>query len=112
MAGQHREKDAEQLYRQALAIVADVEGEEHPVAAELFSSLAAVAEAQGHIDDAELHLRQAITIATRTLGPDHEMTEAFVHDLATFYEAHGMPARAEPLREREALLREARERSP
>ena len=70
----HR-KQAEPLYRQALAIRQRVLGEEHPATADSYNNVAMNLDAQGRYQEAEPLYRRALEILRATLPPGHPLIE-------------------------------------
>jgi tetratricopeptide (TPR) repeat protein len=70
-------KIAQELYREALAIDADIIGTSHPTYATRLNNLATVLEAQGNCAEAEALYREALAIGEDGLGEDHPTSKIF-----------------------------------
>lgn len=102
-------KEAEGLYRRALAIREQEQGPNHPDVAAVLNNLAGLEAAQGHYDDARPLLQRALTIREATLGDAHVLTAQSLNNLALLDAAQGNAAGAEPLYQRAlAILENAR----
>ena len=90
-------REAEPLYRQALAIRQKVLGPEHSDTAMSLNNLASLLQDQGHLAEAEPLLRQALAINQKVLGPEDLDTATSLNNLAMVLKAQGRLAEAEPL---------------
>jgi CHAT domain-containing protein len=88
---------AEQMYKQALAIRKKVLGEDHPDYAISLNNLAVLYESMGNYGEAWPLFKQSLTIIKRFLGEDHPDYATSLNNLAALYESMGNYAEAEPL---------------
>jgi tetratricopeptide (TPR) repeat protein len=104
---QGRYGEAEPLYQQALAIMRERLGEQHPDTAASLNNLARLYQAQGRYDEAEPLYQQALAIMRERLGEQHPHTAASLNNLAMLYQAQGRYDEAEPLYQQAlAIMRE------
>jgi tetratricopeptide (TPR) repeat protein len=104
---QGRYGEAEPLYQQALAIMRERLGEQHPDTATSLNNLAGLYQAQGRYDEAEPLYQQALAIRKARLGEQHPDTAASLNNLAGLYQAQGRYDEAEPLYQQAlAIMRE------
>lgn len=75
---------AELLFKQALKIVENDVGPEHPNVAVCFNNLAEVYHTQGEYAKAELLLGRALAILEKTRGPEHPDVAMSLATLADF----------------------------
>jgi len=101
-----RYREAEPLYRRALAIREQVLGPEHPTTAMSLYSLAGLCQAQGRFEEAESLYQGALTIYEQVLGPEHPTTAMSLYSLAGLCQAQGRYEEAEPLYQRALTIRE------
>lgn len=117
-------REAEGLYRQALAFLEKAHGPRHPEAGTTLNNLAGAVGAQGRLAEAELLLRRAVAMLESTAGSRHRRTAAARENLgellaatgraeearrmlaaaAAAYRASGDPAAAEQAERRAASL--------
>ena len=88
---------AEPLFRQALEIRKQVQGERHPDYAGSLVSLALLYQSMGDYAKAEPLFRQVMQIDKQALGERHPDYATSLHNLATLYKEMGDYAKAEPL---------------
>jgi CHAT domain-containing protein/tetratricopeptide (TPR) repeat protein len=103
---QGRYGEAEELYKRALAIRAQVLGESHPDVAYALNNLALVYWTQGRYSEAEGLYKRALAILEKALGANHADVGWTVNDLALVYRAQGKYSEAEELFERALVIRE------
>jgi tetratricopeptide (TPR) repeat protein len=104
---QGRYGEAEPLYQQALAIMRERLGEQHPHTATILNDLARLYQAQGRYDEAEPLYQQALAIMRERLGEQHPHTATILNNLAGLYQAQGRYDEAEPLYQQAlAIMRE------
>ena len=96
-----RPKEADAVYRRALAIDEKDLGSDHPDTAADLSNLAVLLLATGRLAEAEPLLRRALAIDERWLGPDDPSVAFDLNNLAVLLRAMNQPEEAE------ALLRRA-----
>ncbi len=101
-----RYREAEPLYRRALAIREQVLGPEHPTTAMSLYSLAGLCQAQGRFEEAESLYQGALTIYEQVLGPEHSTIAGSIDSLAGLYRVQGRYEEAEPLYRRALTIRE------
>jgi tetratricopeptide (TPR) repeat protein len=94
-------REAESLFRRALAVAEAKLGPEHPDTARDLQDLGGLSQALGRPTEAELLLRRALAIAERNSGSDHPDVARILNDLAELFLATNR------LDEAEALLRRA-----
>ncbi len=94
---QGRYKEAEPLFRKALAIYEEVLGPKHPDTALSYNNLASNLDNQGRYKEAEPLCRKALAVREEVLGPKHPATAESYHNLALNLEAQGRAKEAEPL---------------
>ena len=99
-------REAEPLYRQALAIRQKVLGPEHSDTATSLNNLAVLLRDQGRLAEAELLYRQALAICQKVLGPEHSDTATSLANLASLLQAQGHLAEAEPLYRQALAIRQ------
>ncbi|RJP18113.1 MAG: TIR domain-containing protein [Candidatus Omnitrophota bacterium] len=92
-----RYKEAEMLYRRALAIREKVLGGEHPDTATSLNNLAGLYNSQGRYEEAEPLCRRALAIREKVLGGEHPDTAISLNNLAGLYDSQGKYEEAEPL---------------
>ena len=105
---QGRYGEAEPLYQQALAIMREQLGEQHPHTATSLNNLAVLYKAQGRYDEAEPLYQQALAITRERLGEQHPDTATSLNNLAVLYQAQGRYDEAEPLYQQALAIRKAR----
>jgi tetratricopeptide (TPR) repeat protein len=93
--GQYRE--AEPLFRRALAIDEQSRGPDHPEVAIRLNNLAVLLRATNRPAEAEPLFRRALAIRERSYGPDHPDIAQSLNNLAVLLRATDRPAEAEPL---------------
>jgi tetratricopeptide (TPR) repeat protein len=91
--GRYREE--EPLREQALAIMRQVLGEEHPETAAAYNNLAGCQQSQGRYGQAERGFERALAIRRQALGEEHPDTAAVYVNLASCQQDQGRYARAE-----------------
>jgi len=101
-----RYREAEPLYRRALAIREQVLGPEHSTTAMSLYSLGRLCQAQGRFEEAEPLYQRALTIFEQVLGPEHPTTAGSLNALARLYKDEGKYEQAEPLYRRALTIRE------
>jgi tetratricopeptide (TPR) repeat protein len=104
---QGRYGEAEPLYQQALAIMREQLGEQHPHTATSLNNLAVLYKAQGRYDEAEPLYQQALAITRERLGEQHPDTATSLNNLAALYKAQGRYDEAEPLYQQALAIRKA-----
>ena len=90
-------KEAESLYKQAVAIFEKALGPDHPEVAQILNNLAELYRNQGKLTDAEPLYKKALDIFEKALGPDHPQVATSLNNLALLYKQQGKLAEAEPL---------------
>jgi tetratricopeptide (TPR) repeat protein len=91
----HRE--AEPLYRRALAIDEQSFGPDHPNVAIRLNNLAQLLQATNRLADAEPLMRRALAILERSLGENHPNVASALNNLAQLLQATNRLKEAEPL---------------
>ena len=74
--------EAEQHYREAVALHRETLPPEHPTLAASLTGLSDILREQARLDEAEPLVREALAIRQATLGPDHVLTASSMHALA------------------------------
>jgi tetratricopeptide (TPR) repeat protein len=92
--------EAGRLFQKALDIFRKVVGEDHPVTARGYGSVARNLDAQGRHAEAEPLNRKALEIRRKVLGEDHADTARSYNNLAFNLSAQGRYAEAGPLNQR------------
>jgi len=95
--GQKKYREAETLYRRALAIFERVYGEEHYEIAVSLNNLAAIYHALGKLEEAEHLYQRALAIKEKIFGADHPDVAMTLNNLAMFYKSIKRYAEAETL---------------
>ncbi len=90
-------KQAEPLFKRALAIREQQLGTDHPDTATSLNILASLYQAQGKYAEAEPLFKRALHIWEQQLGPEHPDVAYPLNGLASLYQAQGKYAEAEPL---------------
>lgn len=85
LAGQGRFAEAELQYRQAMDLARQVNGERHPVVAQILSSLAVNAQRRGKFAEAEQLFREASAINLEKLGAGHALAGRDASNLASLF---------------------------
>ncbi|MFM7716653.1 MAG: CHAT domain-containing protein, partial [Microcystis sp.] len=87
----------EPLYKEALAIIKQQLGDNHPLTASSLNNLAGLYESQGRYSEAEPLYKQALAISKQQLGDNHPDTAISLNNLAELYRVQGRYSEAEPL---------------
>ena len=82
---QGKYNEAIPLAEQALAIIKQQLGDNHPLTAQSLNNLAGLYESQGRYSDAEPLYKQALAIRKQQLGDNHPDTATSLNSLATLY---------------------------
>jgi tetratricopeptide (TPR) repeat protein len=88
---------AEPLCQQAIELIQQQMGPDHPAVAKAWSDLAMVYAAQRHYDKAEALYLEALELRYSTYGESHPEVAASLHDLGDLYAAQSLWEEAEPL---------------
>jgi len=102
-----RLREAETLYRRALAIDEGALGPDHPDVAVDLRSLALLLRATNRLGEAEPLMRRALAIDEAALGPEHPNLAADLNALALLFFRTNRLAEAEPLMRRALEIDEA-----
>ncbi len=102
---QRRFDQAELHYGQALKLLQEVRGEEHPDVAAILNNLGVLHRLHGQVTEAEPLLRRALAIKEKAFGPEHQEVALGLHNLAMLYETQGRYELAEPLYRRALAVR-------
>ncbi|MDH4033366.1 MAG: CHAT domain-containing protein, partial [candidate division Zixibacteria bacterium] len=89
--------EAEPLVKQALAIIGQALGPEHPLIAQSLHQLALIYHGQGRLSEAIPLEEQALEIRKKWAGPAHSEVASCMNDLANYYWELGQYAQAESL---------------
>src|SRR5450755_1400697 len=101
-----RYREAEPLYKRALAICEQQLGVGHPVTATSLNNLALLYQVQRKYGEAEPLYQRALAIREQQLGAEHPDTAQSLNNLAGLYQVQRKYAEAEPLYERALAIRE------
>jgi tetratricopeptide (TPR) repeat protein len=102
--GQYRE--AEPLWKSALAIYEQVLGPEHTYTLNSLNNLAILCKNQGKYEEAEPLFQRALETKERVLGSEHPDTLSIVNNLAELYRSQEKYEEAEPLFQRALEVKE------
>jgi tetratricopeptide (TPR) repeat protein len=94
---QGKYNEAIPLAEQALAIIKQQLGDNHPLTAQSLNNLALLYESQGRYSEAEPLYKQALAIRKQQLGDNHPDTAISLNNLAGLYYSQGRYSEAEPL---------------
>ena len=94
---QGKYNEAIPLAEQALAIIKQQLGDNHPSTAISLNNLAALYRVQGRYSEAEPLYKQALAIWKQQLGDNHPSTATSLNNLAALYRVQGRYSEAEPL---------------
>jgi tetratricopeptide (TPR) repeat protein len=92
--------EAELLLQQALAILEEALGSEHPHVANSLNSLAELCRVQSEYTKAEPLYNRSLAIREKAFGPEHPNVAQSLDNLAALYRAQGRYTDAEPLYQR------------
>ena len=95
--GQGFYAEAEPWFRNCLAVVRSLLGEQHPHVASSLNNLAELYRAQGRYEEAEPLYLQALQLQRSLLGESHPDVATSLNNLAELYRAQGRYEEAEPL---------------
>jgi CHAT domain-containing protein/tetratricopeptide (TPR) repeat protein len=101
-----RPTEAEEFYKQALAISERTRGPDHPDVADVLNNLSVMFRRTGRFREAEAAIKRAITIRERVLGKDHVEVARSVNNLGQIYYYQERFGEAEELYKRALTLRE------
>ncbi len=101
-----RYREAEPLYKQALAIREVSLGSNHPYTASSLNNLAGLYVNQGRYLEAKPLYDRALAIRTESLGRNHPETAGTLNNLAYLYVKQGSYSAAEPLYKQALAIRE------
>ena len=99
-------REAEGLYKRALAIREKALGANHPDVGQTLNNLASVYRAQGKYSEAEGLYKRALAIREKALGANHPDVGQTLTNLAIVYRAQGKYSEAEGLYKRALAIRE------
>ena len=99
-------REAEGLYKRALAIREKALGANHPDVGQTLNNLALVYRAQGKYSEAEGLYKRALAIREKALGANHPDVGQTLNNLASVYRDQGKYAEAEGLFKRALAIRE------
>ena len=98
--------EAQASLEQALDILQQTLGDEHPRTATALNVLGAVQSERGDFMAARMMFERALAIRERVLGPDHPDTATSLNNLASLLRSTGDYAAAQPLVEQALAIRE------
>ena len=102
---QRKFDQAELHYGQALKLLQEVRGAEHPDVAAILNNLGVLHRLHGQFAEAEPLLRRALAIKEKAFGPEHQEVALGLHNLAMLYDTQGRYEQAEPLYRRALAIR-------
>ncbi|NCR01945.1 MAG: tetratricopeptide repeat protein, partial [Microcystis aeruginosa L211-11] len=102
---QGKYNEAIPLAEQALAIIKQQLGDNHPLTAQSLNNLALLYKSQGRYSEAEPLYKQALAIRKQQLGDNHPLTAQSLNNLAALYESQGRYSEAEPLYKQALAIR-------
>jgi tetratricopeptide (TPR) repeat protein len=108
-AAQGKDREAEPLYRQALALLEKVRGPDHPQVTMVRLGLADLLAAQGNYAEAETGYQRALSGFEQTVGPNHPIVATVLERYALMLRRAGRDPDAEKV---EARAREVRAHPP
>jgi CHAT domain-containing protein len=94
---QGKYNEAIPLAQQALAIIKQQLGDNHPLTAQSLNNLALLYYSQGRYSEAEPLYKEALAISKQQLGDNHPDTAISLNNLAELYRVQGRYSEAEPL---------------
>ncbi|WOB68404.1 tetratricopeptide repeat protein [Microcystis aeruginosa LE3] len=94
---QGKYNEAIPLAEQALAIIKQQLGDNHPLTAQSLNNLALLYYSQGRYSEAEPLFKEALAIRKQQLGDNHPDTATSLNNLAGLYRVQGRYSEAEPL---------------
>ncbi|MFM6570621.1 MAG: tetratricopeptide repeat protein [Microcystis panniformis] len=94
---QGKYNEAIPLAEQALAIIKQQLGDNHPLTAQSLNNLALLYYSQGRYSEAEPLYKEALAISKQQLGDNHPDTAISLNNLAELYRVQGRYSEAEPL---------------
>ena len=90
-------EEARRLFLQALAMMEQRWGPDHPMLVRILNNLASLEYRTGHREEAGQRLRRALDIAERRLGPEHPLYAALLANYAEFLRQGGEKSQAKVL---------------
>jgi tetratricopeptide (TPR) repeat protein len=100
-------KEAENLFRRALAIDDASYGTNHPRVASILNNLAALLQVTNRLEEAEQLMRRSLPIYEASYGTDHPEVAICLHNIAVLLKTTARLAEAEPLYRRALEIDEA-----
>jgi serine/threonine-protein kinase len=76
LLSQRGDREAEALFRRALAISQSATGPDHPRVADQIHKLASALAKQGRLEEAETLARDSLALTIKTVGPNHQLVAA------------------------------------
>ncbi|TRV53305.1 MAG: tetratricopeptide repeat protein [Microcystis panniformis Mp_MB_F_20080800_S26D] len=102
---QGKYNEAIPLAEQALAIIKQQLGDNHPLTAQSLNNLALLYDSQGRYSEAEPLYKEALAIWKQQLGDNHPDTATSLNNLAALYRVQGRYSEAEPLYKQALAIR-------
>lgn len=102
LEGNHEE--ARRLFMEAVAMIEQRWGPEHPMLARILNNLASVENRAGHREEAGQRIRRALDIAEKRLGPEHPSYAALLANYAAFLRQGGDKSAAKALEARSTQI--------
>ena len=103
---QHRNAEAEPLFKRALAIKEKALGSDHLEVAVALHDLAKLCQKLSRLSEAEPLFKRALSIAEGALGPEHPWIATVLRDLTDLYLAQSRHVDADALAKRTHAIRE------
>jgi tetratricopeptide (TPR) repeat protein len=97
-------EEARRLFLEAVAMIEQRLGPEHPLLARILNNLASVENRTGHREEAGRSIRRALDIAEKWLGPDHPSYAALLANYAAFLRQGGDKSQAKALEARSTQI--------
>ena len=97
---QAKYKDAEDVFRLALAIDERAFGPEHPLMGIFLNNVAVLCDEQGKYSEAEQYYRRSLQLDEQLFGPEDRNVATDLNNLAALYREEGRYPEAEPLYKR------------
>ncbi|GCA73562.1 photosystem I assembly protein Ycf3 [Microcystis aeruginosa NIES-2520] len=102
---QGKYNEAIPLAEQALAIIKQQLGDNHPLTAQSLNNLALLYQSQGRYSEAEPLYNRSLAIRKQQLGDNHPDTATSLNNLALLYQSQGRYSEAEPLYKQALAIR-------
>jgi tetratricopeptide (TPR) repeat protein len=105
-------EEARRLFLEAVAMIEQRLGPEHPMLARILNNMASVENRAGHREEAGKRIRRALDIAEKRLGPEHPAYAALLANYAAFLRQGGDKSGAKALQARSTqIMKESSQRN-